>query len=368
MNKAKRLVFSVTNDLNYDQRMLRICSSLHHAGYDVTLIGFKRKTSKPLTERPFKQIRIPIIVEQGKLLYLDYWIKLFFVLLFRKADVFCAIDLDTILPVYYASRLRRTKRVYDAHELFTELKEVISRPKVHRLWLWIERHTVPHFPIGYTIGECYAEEFKRRYGLQYGIVRNATILKALEKKETKERFILYQGWVNVGRRFEQLIPAMQYVDAPLIICGEGNFYTEAKALVAQYQLEEKVIFKGYVAPENLRQYTLSAHIGITLFEDSSLSNRLSMANRFFDYMHAGVPQLCNQYPEYEKANARFEIASLIAEPTVENIATALNNLLHDEAYYQRLATNCLQAREVYCWQEEEKTLINIYQQLWTEQP
>lgn len=363
MSKAQRLFFTVTNDLNYDQRMLRICTSLHNAGYDVTLIGFKRKTSKPLTERPFKQIRIPIIAEQGKLLYVDYWIKLFFLLLFRKADVLCAIDLDTILPVYYASLIRGKKRVYDAHELFTELKEVISRPKVHRMWLWIEKHTVPHFPVGYTIGACYAEEFKRRYGVQYGVVRNATILKPLEKTPAKERYILYQGWVNVGRRFEQLIPAMQWVDAPLIICGEGNFYAETKALVAQYKLEDKVFFKGYVAPEELRQYTLSAHIGITLFEDSSLSNRLSMANRFFDYMHAGVPQLCNQYPEYEKANARFEIASLIAEPSPENIAASLNKLLNDDAYYQRLAQNCLLAREVYCWQQEEKTLINIYQQL-----
>lgn len=363
MSKAKRLVFTVTNDLNYDQRMLRICTSLHDAGYDVTLIGFKRKTSKPLTQRPFKQIRIPIIVEQGKLLYVDYWIKLFFLLLFRKLDVLCAIDLDTILPVYYASLIRNKKRVYDAHELFTELKEVISRPKVHRMWLWIEKHTVPHFPVGYTIGECYAEEFKRRYGVEYGVVRNATILKPLEKVPAKERFILYQGWVNVGRRFEQLIPAMQWVDAPLIICGEGNFYAETKALVAQYKLGHKVIFKGYVAPEELRQYTLSAHIGITLFEDSSLSNRLSMANRFFDYMHAGVPQLCNQYPEYEKVNARFEIASLIAEPTPEHIAASLNKMLNEEAYYNRLAQNCLAARELYCWQVEEKTLVQIYKQL-----
>ncbi len=74
-------MFTVTNDLNYDQRMLRICTSLHNDGYDVTLIGFKRRMSMPLTERPFKQIRIPIIAEQGKLLYVDYWIKLFFLLL-----------------------------------------------------------------------------------------------------------------------------------------------------------------------------------------------------------------------------------------------------------------------------------------------
>lgn len=363
MTKKTKIVCTVTNDLNYDQRMIRICSALAHAGYEVTLIGFQKKSSKPLQERPFKQKRIPIIAEKGKLLYIDYWLKLFFVLLFRKADIFCAIDLDTIMPVYYASRIRRKYRVYDAHELFTELKEVISRPPVHKMWLWIERHTVPNFPVGYTIGDCYAAEFKRKYGVEYGVVRNATILKPLVIPEKKEKFILYQGAVNVGRRFEQLIPAMQYVDASLIICGEGNFFEETKALVATYKLEHKVIFKGYVPPEELRSFTLSAYIGITLFEDTSLSNQLSMANRFFDYMHAAVPQLCNQYPEYEKVNEQFEIASLVNHPTPENIAATLNRLLTDDAYYKRLAQNCLAARTVYCWQMQEKTLLDTYARL-----
>ena len=360
---AKRIICTVTNDLNYDQRMIRICTTLAGAGYEVTLVGFKRKGSKPLTERPFKQVRLPIMVEQGKLMYAHYWFNLFFFLLFRQADVFCAIDLDTILPVYYACRLRGKKRVYDAHEIFTDLKEVISRPSVHKMWTWIGNHTVPHFPVGYTIGECYAEEFNKRYGVRYGVVRNATILKPLQIPAKPERFILYQGWVNVGRCFEQLIPAMQHVNARLVVCGEGNFYLQSKDLARQYGVEDKVTFKGYVPPAQLTEYTIGAYVGITLFEDTSLSNRLSLANRFFDYMHYGVPQLCIKYPEYEKINAQYEIASLVANPTPETIAAALNQLLEDEAYYKKLQTNCLAAREQYCWQQEEKTLLHTYKKL-----
>ncbi|MFI5196714.1 MAG: glycosyltransferase [Chitinophagales bacterium] len=362
MNTTK-IVCTVTNDLNYDQRMIRICTTLAEAGYDVTLVGWKRKNSKPLIQRPFKQVRLPIIAEQGKIMYAQYWICLFFFLLFRKADIFCAIDLDTILPVFYASRLRRKQRVYDAHEIFTDLKEVISRPSVHKMWTWIANHTIAHFPVGYTIGECYAEEFKKRYGVNYGIVRNATILKPVHIPEKKERFILYQGAVNVGRCFEQLIPAMQQVNAQLVICGAGNFYEQAQALAKQYKLENKVIFKGYVPPAALSEYTIQAWVGITLFEDTSLSNRLSLANRFFDYMHYGVPQLCIRYPEYERINAQYEVACLLADPTPEKIAEALNKLLSDDNYYNRLQQNCLQARERYCWQEEEKTLLKIYRNL-----
>ena len=363
MSKPTKIICTVTNDLNYDQRMIRICTSLTEAGYDVTLVGFERKTSQPIILRPFRQHRIPLIAEQGKIMYLHYWIRLFFWLMFAKADILCAIDLDTILPVYYASKLRGKKRVYDAHEIFTELKEVIDRPSVHKMWLWIGDHTVPNFPVGYTIGECYAEDFKTKYGVDYKLVRNATVLRSITIPEKPERFILYQGAVNVGRCFEQLIPAMKLVDARLIICGKGNFIEQAMALTEQHGLQDKVIFKGYVPPAELKEYTIKAWVGITLFEDTSLSNRLSLANRFFDYMHSGVPQLCIKYPEYERINARFEIASLIDDVSPEAIATALNRLLTDDAYYNRLQQNCLAAREVFCWQEEEKTLINVYQQL-----
>lgn len=363
MKRATRIVFTVTNDLNYDQRMIRICTTLADAGYDVTIVGFKKKDSKPLAHRPYKQVRLPILAEKGKLLYVDFWTKLFFFLLFRPADIMCCIDLDTILPVYFASAIRRKKRVHDAHELFVELKEVISRPSISRMWNAVANFAVPRFPHGYTVGAGIVTELKKRYGVDYALVRNITVLKPLAIPEKKEKYILYQGAVNVGRRFEQVIPAMQYVDAPLIICGEGNFYNEAIAIMKEYKLEHKIIFKGYVPPEELKQYTVNAWVGITLFEDTSLSNRLSLANRFFDYMHNGVPQICNRYEEYEYVNSEFEIATLIAHPTPENIAAALNKLLHDETYHKQLQQNCLPAREKYCWQHEAKTLLDFYDNL-----
>ena len=362
MKAPLKIVFTVTNDLNYDQRMIRICSTLVTAGYDVTLIGFKRKASKPLTMRSFKQIRLPIIAEQGKIMYAHYWFRLLWQLLWMKSDVICAIDLDTIVPVFLASVIRKKHRVYDAHEIFTDLKESISRPAVYKMWTTIANYCVPRFPVGYTIGECYAEEFRKRYGVDYKVVRNATVLQPIVNIEKRERNILYQGAVNVGRCFEQLIPAMKHVNARLIVCGEGNFYNEARALATEHNLNDKIDFKGYVPPAELPAYTSNAYIGITLFEETSLSNRLSLANRFFDYMHAAVPQLCIRYPEYEKVNARFEIADLVTDVSPENIARELNRMLDDPEYYSRLQNNCLRAREVFNWQQETITLLSVYKQ------
>lgn len=346
--------------------MIRICTSLHEAGYEVLLIGRRRPTSKELPGRPFRQRRIHQRIDSGKLFYLLYNLKLFFVLLVVRADCFCAIDLDTILPVYYASRLRRKKRVYDAHELFTEMEEVVSRPRIRKLWLRIERHTVPHFPQGYTVNESLADAYQQRYGFRYAVVRNATVLQPLAIPVKRERYILYQGAVNQGRCFPELIAAMQQIDARLIICGAGNFFEGAQALVKELGLERKVIFEGYVKPEELRNYTLNAYIGITLFVATSESNKLSLANRFFDYMHAGVPQLAMNYPEYAAINRQYEVACLLDDARPAPIADALSRLMQDEAYYARLQGACLKAREVYCWQREAERMLGVYEHVFSD--
>src|ERR1043165_8632147 len=147
------IYFTVTNDLSYDQRMHRICISLANAGYRITLVGRKLKTSISLQQRPFAQKRLRCFFNKGFLFYAEYNLRLFFFLLTQKMDGICAIDLDTILPCLFISKLKAVPRIYDAHEYFTELKEVRTRPAVKKFWTGIERFAVPKFQCGYTVSE-----------------------------------------------------------------------------------------------------------------------------------------------------------------------------------------------------------------------
>jgi glycosyltransferase involved in cell wall biosynthesis len=358
-----KIICTVTNDLVYDQRMIRICNALSK-NYEVELIGRLKKDSPQLISQSFQQKRLKIWAQSGKWFYVEYNIRLFLYLLFAPCTVICAIDLDTILPVLWASKLKKVKRVYDAHELFCEMEEIVNRPKIYRLWKKIEQYAVPKFKHGYTIGKYYAAEFKLMYDVTYELVRNATLFKdGIKQTAPFDSYILYQGAVNEGRCFEYLIPAMQMVNSKLILCGDGNYFDQTKALIEKCQLEHKVVMKGYVAPQDLKNYTNNASIGITLFSDTGKSNYLSLANRFFDYMHSGVPQIALNYPEYNAINAEFEIAVLIDEPSSVNIANAINDLLNNQDKHEQLSTNALKCSKKYCWQEEEKSLLNFYSQL-----
>src|SRR5215467_4706198 len=112
--------------------MNRICSSLATRGFDVVLVGRGLKHSLPLKQESYQQKRIRCWKNKGKLFYFEYNLRLFFFLLFKKMDGICAIDLDTISPCLAISKLKKIPRIYDAHEFFTGLKEVVTRPAIKK--------------------------------------------------------------------------------------------------------------------------------------------------------------------------------------------------------------------------------------------
>ena len=345
--------------------MHRIAGSLAEGGYAVLLVGRSVKDSVPLNPQPFQQQRLPCLFTSGFLFYAEYNLRLFFFLLFQKADIICAIDLDTILPVYLATLLNGQRKVYDAHELFTEQKEIITRPAVHKIWLAIERFSVPKFKSGYTVNGFIAGELAKRYGVNYKVIRNLPQLYPLKFNPIKpgNKWLIYQGAVNEGRCFETLIPAMKEVNAKLIICGKGNFFEQVTKLIRQNNLENKVELRGRVMPEELVQLTPNAYLGITLFESNGLNQYYSLSNRFFDYTMAGIPQICVNYPEYASINSHFNIAYLVADTNPVTIAGALNNLLADDVLYEQLKQNCRKARTVLNWEQEQQILLDFYKQL-----
>jgi glycosyltransferase involved in cell wall biosynthesis len=293
--------------------------------------------------------------------YVEFNIRLFLFLLFKKMDILCAIDLDTIIPCYYISCIKNIPRVYDAHELFSEMKEIVTRPGIQQFWLAVERKYTPRFRLGYTVSQSIATEFNKRYGVDYAVIRNLP-LKTDDVSVTPSRVIIYQGAVNEARGFEQLIPAMRDIPICLYIYGDGNFYPQVGALIKQYNVADKVKLMGKKKPEELSAITASAYIGVNLVENTGLNQYYSLANKFFDYINAGVPQISMRFPEYENINKIFEVAVLIDDITVEAIVNAFNQLSRQDVY-DRLKANCLKAREVYNWQNEENKLVGFYKNL-----
>lgn len=344
--------------------MQRICRSLCTAGYSVQLIGRVHSSSIPLSTEPFQQTRLKCWFNKGKLFYAEYNLRLFFHLLAQKFDAVCAIDLDTIVPVYYAGKLKGAKLAYDAHELFTEVPEVVRRPAVQRVWQWVERRFLPKFNLVYTVSQGIVEIFHNKYGVQAGLIRNVPLSTSQEiTPPSGEPIILYQGALNEGRGLEHLIPAMANIPARLLLAGEGDLSALLRQQVKNLGLQNKVQFLGYLPPQQLKAHTAKATIGVNLLENKGLSYYFSLSNKFFDYLQAGVPQLCINFPEYAAINKQCEVALLVENCSTGAIKSGLERLLFDHTFYAHLQQNCKQGRKQFCWEEEQLKLLAYYEQL-----
>jgi len=98
-------------------------------------------------------------------------------------------------------------------------------------------------------------------------------------------------------------------------------------------------------------------------EGSSLNYYYSLANKFFDYIHAGVPSINMNFPEYKQIMARYDVGYLIEKLDEKAIANTILGALKNETELQTKRKNCLSAAAAYNWQHEESKLQNIMKQL-----
>ena len=274
---SKKILFTVTNDLSYDQRMHRICTTVHSRGAQVTLVGRLRKHSKDLKQFPFATKRLKCFFEKGKLFYLEFNFRLLLYILVKRFDMVCAIDLDTLLPATLVAKVRRKKLGYDAHEFFTEVPEVVHRKAVRYLWNGLAKFCIPKTDFRYTVGPKLAAKFEEKYGAPFQVVRNVPVYTpglSAEKDSLfnfDTPFILYQGALNVGRGLECLIHAAESLMLSVVIAGEGDLSNELRLLVKDKGLEHKVLFTGFVEPSDLKELTRKAFLGYNLLENMGLS-------------------------------------------------------------------------------------------------
>lgn len=359
--KPRRVILSVINDLSSDQRVHRMASTLKEWGFSPLVVGRLLPESKPLN-RAYKTRRMRLFFRKGKLFYLEYNVRLFFLLLFLNADVFTANDLDTLAPNFAVARLRRKKLVYDAHELFTEVPEVISRPFVRKVWLALESALLPKLGVMITVNASLAKIYESRYPVKAFAVRNVPFLKPeLEAPKANPPVLLYQGAINLGRGVDLMLRALVLLpEYQLWIIGGGDLLEEMQRLSSELMLQDRVTFFGRLPFEELAEYTAQAALGFSLEEDRGLNYRYASPNKLFDYIQQGIPHIVADLPEMRALVEQYTTGLVLHKRTPEALAAAVRRLCETPELYARCAQNARKAAAELCWENEREKLREVY--------
>jgi len=365
--RPQKIIVSVTNDLVTDNRVHKVCTSLVKMGFEVLLLGRKLPNSPALEKRQYATKLLNLAFKNGPLFYAEYNLRLFFLLMVSKTDILLSNDLDSLPANYLVSKFRNKKLVFDSHEYFTEVPELINRPRTQKIWKWIEKRIVPNIKYAYSVCDSIAELFKSEYEVKFGVVRNipekqeAFEIPEEKKINTNKKIVIYQGAINIGRGLPEVISAMQYTkNVLLLIVGSGDIMDQVKKQVTDLRLEDKVQLMGRMPSGEVKYYTAQADLGLSIEKDMGLNYRFALPNKLFDYIAAQVPVMVTNLPEMAKLVNHYQIGIIIDSHEPEYLAKKIEEAVSNEDRRKQWKVNLVKAAEELVWENEEKVLREIF--------
>jgi len=362
----KRVTVLVSNDLSHDQRVKKTCASLMEMGYTPFLVGRRLKNSAAL-DRPYPSRRLRLGFTKGALFYAALNIRLFFFLLFHKTDAIWANDLDTLLPAFLVSRLKKKHLVYDSHEYFTEAAGLAGRNFPKKIWLMVEGFVFPRLNNLSTVNHSIAEIYQKQYKVDVKVMQNVpfrsekkTLISREEMELPKDKFIvILQGaYLDVDRGALEAVKSVELLEGVLLLLiGAGADHQEASEYVLSNGLEHKVKVFPKLPYETLVNYTACSDLGLSLDKGLYFNYLYSLPNKLFDYIHAGIPVLTSNLPEVSKVVLGYELGKCIEEVTPENIAQGIESMRNSDlsSYQEAIA----KAQNQFHWEREAKVIEEL---------
>lgn len=190
------------------------------------------------------------------------------------------------------------------------------------------------------------------------VVRTGLLRKSIGLSADAKLF-LYQGGLVPGRGVELLIEAFSQLspDQHLVFMGYGELEGRIREAAARHA---NIHFMAAVPPEQVQNYTVDADVGISLIENVCLSYYLSLPNKLFEYAACNVPAVVSDFPEMGHFVDEYDCGWRVA-PDAQALRDLLQGLTAAELKAKR--DNTRNASRIYCWQEEEKALLEMYRAL-----
>lgn len=311
-----------------------------------------------------------MLFKKGFLFYALFNIRLFFFLLFHKFDLLVSNDLDTLLPNFLVSKLKRLPLVYDSHEYFTGVPELQNRRFVRDVWRSIEKAIFPSLKYVMTVSDSIADQYKSEYGLIPLVVRNCAKISDKIIPFTRKEIDIHPGHlllilqgtgINIDRGGKELIDAINLTEnVSLLIVGAGDQFGFLEKKVSDMNLSERIKLIPKCSWETLMKYTRSADAGISLDKNSNLNYLFSLPNKLFDYLSAGIPVIATDLPEIAKILKENDCGITISRPVPEEIRKAIIALRDNRKLLSNLKLNSVMASKSINWETESLKVKELY--------
>jgi glycosyltransferase involved in cell wall biosynthesis len=368
----------VVSDLAFDARVRKETASLTAAGYRVIVIGcaYEIGATHLRHEEGADFVQVSLGSRSGRISILSRaktLLRLWLAAMRTPARAYHAHNIHPLPAAWLASRIRRARLVYDAHELYGEAADPGRLfAAVSRLNGALERFAVRRSDAVITTNRSRASVLKERHGRDVIVLENVPWL-AEEVRPLDPGFpagkpiLLYQGGIYaIARGFRETIQALHELDdVHFVVLGFGREHDlkSVRQWAKEEGLEDRVHLFPPRPPRELVQTAACATVGLIPIRLRTTSSLTGDTNKLFEYLMAGIPVAASDLPEIRRvvSAGRPPVGEFFDVTSPASIAEAVHRILADPEEYnaRRLEARRL-AIERYNWEAQEPTLLDAY--------
>jgi glycosyltransferase involved in cell wall biosynthesis len=263
------------------------------------------------------------------------------------------------------SKIKKTKLIYDTHELETESNSISGiRKKASKI---LERLLISKADYTFVVSKSIEEWYETTYSIEnIETVFNAPSIDYLQIDHNdyfRRKFnisshsiiYIYVGGLGPGRGVEVLLDVFSRVErnkSSLIFMGEGPLVE--KVLASQDLMP--VYYHEPVATSEVVNYSSSADIGISYIENTSLSHYFSMPNKVFEYLYSSLPVITSNMLDSSQFVINNDIGFVVDDGTeLLALVQKMNRKL-----IQSKKSNIGRLIKGISWEKQEDKIENVY--------
>lgn len=371
----------VPGDFTKESRDLREILALINNKYHVEVFAWLSNEIKKTEDRGFPVHRFQIgyqndISAVKKLLcYMKFGWKCLKEAKEYSPDIISAHDLAALaIAMRIRHKLRRSvKVIYDSHELTSEMASNQHLPRFivdgKRL---LEKYLIKRVDAVMVVSNSIAKYNYEKYKLKRVpyVIRNipergnvaekSTYFRTFYKIRPDQTILLYQGAIRAGRGIHKILEAMSMLDENivLILMGYGDLKSVGEQ-ITDMQLGNRVFLHDAVPYHDLIKYSSGADIGISLIENYCLSYYYCLPNKLFEYIQAGIPVLCSDFPDMSSIVKKYEIGETADPEDKEDIVNKIL-LIVKKLKSGEYKGPLKKAGTELCWETEQLKLLVMY--------
>ena len=347
---------------------IRWVNSLSEKGLEVILVSLKGEVET-----------IGKINDNVKVIYLPFGTKLGYYLNVFALKKIISKEKPDLINAHYASGYGTLGRLSGFNKKILNVwgSDVYDFPNESKLKKRIIEKNLKNYTAIASTSYCMAEETKKYlenkskeifitpFGVDTEKFKNLNIEKkeneitiGIVKTLTEKYGIEYL--IKAIKELENILDIENYKKIRLLIYGKGELKNKLEDLTKELQIEDKVIFKGYISNEDVPK----ALNEMDIFVVPSILDSESFGVAAVEAMACEVPVIVSDADGLKEVVVNNETGFVIPKRSSKEIANKIKILIENNDVVKKFKKNARErVLKLYDWNKNVENMIKIYKEL-----